>query len=142
MKKVLLVLAISISIGASAQLTVSSQSEVIGKYGNEMTPANRGQLTKFSGEYEWKFSNNSVGNRFGGEDIINFKGDVAMLDQLHQILKDCLDNQNDQNITLGSTNLRIKGIKFGGIIKSVKIEFPNGSTIMTEKHIDKLFNKK
>jgi hypothetical protein len=92
MKKVLLVLAIGISMGASAQLAVSSQSEVVGKYGSEMTPANRGQLTKFSGEYEWKFSNNEFRNRFGGEDIIKFKGDAALLDQLHQILKDCLDN--------------------------------------------------
>jgi hypothetical protein len=141
MKKVLLVLAIGISMGASAQLAVSSQSEVVGKYGSEMTPANRGQLTKFSGEYEWKFSNNEFRNRFGGEDIIKFKGDAALLDQLHQILKDCLDNQTDQNITLGTTNLRIKGIRFGGVMKSVKIEFPNGSTIMTDKHIDKLFNK-
>ena len=124
--------------GMYEQLEVSSQNKMIGSYGNTMTPANRGQLSQFDDGLEWKFSNNDMGN---GMETIKFKGDNNTINQLYDIFMNCLKNQSSQRINLGGISVDIKGIRFGGVIKSIKINVPNGSTIMTEKHIEKLFGK-
>jgi hypothetical protein len=124
--------------GLYEQLEVSTQNKMIGSYGSQLTPANRGQLSQFDDGFEWKFSNNDAGNVM---ETVKFKGDINVINQLYDIFMNCLKNQSSQRINLGGVSVDIKGIKFGGMIKSIKISVSAGSTIMTEKHIEKLFGK-
>ncbi len=124
--------------GLYEQLEVSSQNKTIGSYGSTMTPANRGQLTQFDDGLEWKFSNNDMGNVM---ETIKFKGDSNTINQLYDIFMNCFKNQSSQRINLGGISVDIKGTRFSGVIKCIKITVPNGSTMMTEKHIEKLFGK-
>ena len=138
-----------VSLSSYGQLSTSGNSKEIGRYVDIMNPAKSGDLVSYEinnqKEYKWSYVNmeNPDGKDFV-RTYIKFKGDEKLIDDLYNVLKDQLKEENRDkpyNLTLGETDLEIVGMKLLGV-NQLSIRTKNSWFYINEKQLNKLFSKK
>ena len=149
MKKLLVLSMVLVSLSSYGQLSTSGNSKEIGRYVDIMNPAKSGDLVSYEinnqKEYKWSYVNmeNPDGKDFV-RTYIKFKGDEKLIDDLYNVLKDQLKEENRDkpyNLTLGETDLEIVGMKLLGV-NQLSIRTKNSWFYINEKQLNKLFSKK
>jgi hypothetical protein len=140
MKKVLFFIFLSISINSFSQL---KEVEPLKSYGVAKRVGILMSEIQYStpGEYIWKF-NNTEYKTLTSYSYIKFNADEEMMNKLYQIFKEQIEAEkgSKKEFQLGETLVLLKTTRAFGI-SSLEIYTPKGTTNLSSKEIDKLFNK-
>jgi hypothetical protein len=140
MKKVLLVISLFISTNVFCQL---KEVEPLKSYGVAKRMGILMSEIQYTtpGDYIWKF-NNTEYKTLTSYSYIKFNADEETMNKLYQIFKEQIEAEkgSKKEFQLGETLVLLKTSRAFGI-SSLEIYTPKGTTNLSSKEIDKLFNK-
>ena len=138
MKKLLLVLAIVISVGAKAQLSVPSK--IVGEY-NDGDYFGKFQIHNGTGE--WIYSNLEKTKR-GIKYTIKFKGDIKLVEELYILLKTQMNKpfKTEYSFRLGEESINLFTTDPSPTTgKGLLVEINDTYFSLNETQLNKLFGK-
>jgi hypothetical protein len=148
MKRLVFILILSfISLITTSQVKSFDGNRMVGKFISFSNKKVRGELLFFGsdsgGQYVWTYFNVSASDNpfINQRGIIRFNGNQTTIDDLYNSLKDVIyDGSQMKVLFVGDKELKVYPVKHLNRIKA-KIVTKDGYFYLTDKQIDKLFNK-
>lgn len=140
MKKILFFICLLISVNTFSQL---NEVEPLKTYGVAKRMGMLMSEIQFTtpGDYIWKFRNTEY-STLTSYSYIKFKADEETMNKLYEIFKEQIQAEkgSKKEFQLGETLILLKTIRVFGV-SSLEIFTSKGTTNLSSKEIDKLFNK-